>query len=300
MMPLGIAPCSWGIEDIENKNNPTWEKVISDASMTGYTGIELGPYGFFPTDASKLKGILNSNNLELTAGTLYDNLTQTADIKYLVDKTRKICSLVSKVKPDNSFLVIIDSVKSQRNLTAGHPNIAKRLEISQWKALVTNIQLISKIARDEFGIRPVIHPHAGGYIEFKDETEQIVNDIDISLAGLCLDTGHMYYAGDNPAESIKYFQSRIDYIHIKDINRKVYLNSLKNNIGFFDSCNNNVMCSIGDGCLNYNEIFNALYDINYQNWITIEQERNPKNINNVIDDLNKSFNFLDNIINKYN
>ena len=29
----------------------------------------------------------------------------------------------------------------------------------------------------EYGVRPVIHPHAGGYIEFADEIEKLVKDI---------------------------------------------------------------------------------------------------------------------------
>lgn len=291
-MPLGIAPCSWGIEDIMDEKNPPWKKIIDDASRTKFRGIELGPYGFFPTDASKLKGILKSNNLILTAGTLYDNFSSSADINYLINKTRKICSLVSQVQPDNTFLVIIDAVKSDRNLTAGHPDIAKRLKSNDWKLLINNVKVISKIARDEFGIRAVLHPHAGGYIEFSDEIEKLVNDIDNSILGLCLDTGHLYYAGDNPAKSIQYFNKRIDYIHFKDINKNVYKKSIEKNIGFFDACKEQVMCSIGKGCLNYREIYKALSSINYLNWITIEQERDPIDNKNILKDLNESYNYL--------
>jgi len=294
-IPLGIAPCSWGIEDIMNEKNPTWQKVIDEASMTGFKGIELGPYGFFPTDASKLKGILDTNNLTLSAATLYDNLSPSADVNYLIDKTKKICSLVSKVQPNNAFLVVIDAIKPDRNLTAGHPKEAKRLNYNDWNILINNIKTVSKIAQEEFGIRAVVHPHAGGYVEFHDETEQIVNDIDASIAGLCLDTGHLYYANDNPAKSIRHFKQRIDYIHFKDIDNNVYKKILKKKIGFFDACAQQVMCSIGKGCLDYKEIYKALDDINYSNWITIEQERDPLDNKNILLDLKESYNFLKNL-----
>lgn len=291
-IPLGIAPCSWGIEDITNEKNPSWEKVMKDASLTGFKSIELGPYGYFPTDALKLKGILDKHNLSLSAGTIYDNLSHSASLDDLILKTRKICSLVSQINNDNAFLVVIDSVKEDRNFTAGHKDIAKRLSKKNWDILIKNIITISKIARDEFGIRAVVHPHAGGYVEFNDETEKIVNDIDSSIAGLCLDTGHLYYAGHNPADSIKHFKDRIDYIHFKDINKKTYDKSINDKIGFFDACNNQVMCSIGKGCLDYSKIIKALNEINYTNCITVEQERDPKDNNNILEDLIESYNFL--------
>lgn len=291
-IPLGIAPCSWGIEDIMNEKNPPWQKVIKEASLTGFKSIELGPYGYFPTEASKLKGILLDHNLTLSAGTLYDNLSHSASIDYLVEKTRKICSLISQINQENAFLVVIDSVKEDRNFTAGHKDIAKRLSKNNWDILIDNIKTVSKVARDEYGIRAVVHPHAGGYIEFSDETEKLINDIDNSIAGLCLDTGHLYYAGDDPVDSIKHFKERIDYIHFKDINKKVYIDSIEKNIGFFDACNNQVMCSIGKGCLDYNQIIQALNEINYVNCITIEQERDPQDNQNILEDLVQSFIYL--------
>ena len=40
----------------------------------------------------------------------------------------------------------------------------------------------------KFGVRVVVHPHAGGYIEFADEIEKLTEDIPYETAGLCLDT----------------------------------------------------------------------------------------------------------------
>ncbi len=289
---LGIAPCSWGIEDITNKNNPSWQRVMDEASQTGFNGIELGPYGFFPTEPSHLKGILASKKLALTAGTLYDNLSESADTDYLLNKSRNICSLLAQVQEERGFLVIIDAVKDDRNFTAGHPKLAKRLNVSAWKSLIDNITKISTIAKEEFGIRAVVHPHAGGYIEYQDETERVVNDIEDSLLGLCLDTGHLYYAGDDPSESLIHFQSRLDYVHFKDIDRAVYEKALSENLGFFDACKKQVMCSIGKGCLDYGAIFQVLDTIGYQNWVTVEQERDPLDILGILSDLTASHDFL--------
>lgn len=291
---FAIAPCSWGIEDPNNIDNPPWETVLDEAGKSGFSGIELGPYGYLPTDYSLLKDKLKSKQLELIAGTVYDNLTSTADISILSKKTRDICSLLSKVidGKDQGYLVIIDSVKDLRNTTAGHSDLAKRMSGKEWKLMMDNIKVISKISAEEFGIRPVVHPHAGGYIEFKDETEQFLNDIPHDLAGLCLDTGHLYYAGDDPSASLKEYASRLDYVHFKDINASVYDKALKDKMGFFDACNLGVMCSIGRGCLDYNSIFKTLKEIDYNGKITIEQERDPKDSKGALKDVKTSFDFL--------
>lgn len=290
---LAIAPCSWGIEDPENIDNPPWKRMLDEAAESGFKAVELGPYGYLPTEASLLKENLDSRGLELVAGTIYDNLTASADLQALIQKTKGICSLMSGVcdREQNGYLVIIDSVKEIRNTTAGHPESAVRLSVSEWKQMVENIKVISKIAV-EYGVRPVIHPHAGGYIEFMDETDRLLNDVSEDIAGLCLDTGHLYYAGDNPAEILIKLSSRLDYVHFKDINSTVYTKALNENIGFFDACNLGVMCSIGAGCVDYNSIFKALEDIKYKGWVTIEQERDPKDSAGTLEDIRRSNRYL--------
>ncbi len=295
-IPLGIAPCSWGIEDITNKDNPSWERVMEEASQTGFAGIELGPYGFFPTDAMRLKGMLASKKLTLTAGTLYDNLSESADTEYLLGKTRNICSLLTHVQEERGFLVVIDAVKPDRNLTAGHPDLTKRLQARPWKALVDNVAQIARIAQDEFGVRAVVHPHAGGYIEYQDETERVLNDCADTYVGLCLDTGHLYYAGEDPQDSLIRFQSRLEYVHFKDIDRSVYTQSLSGGLGFFDACKKQVMCSIGKGCLDYHAIFRALDTIGYRNWVTVEQERDPRDTLGTLHDLETSHSFIQKVM----
>ncbi|MGO4942645.1 TIM barrel protein [Ruoffia tabacinasalis] len=57
--------------------------------------------------------------------------------------------------------------------------------------MIDHISQISVKAHDKYGVRAVIHPHAGGHIELADELERLVQDIPSNVAGLCLDTGHL-------------------------------------------------------------------------------------------------------------
>lgn len=64
--------------------------------------------------------------------------------------------------------------------------------------MVAYIKEISLLAWEQYDARPVIHPHAGGCIEFSDEIIQIAQDIPHDIAGLYLDTGCLYYSGMDP------------------------------------------------------------------------------------------------------
>ena len=123
----------------------------------------------------------------------------------------------------------------------------------------------------------MIHPHAGGYIEFADEIDRIVADIPANTAGLCLDTGHLYYSGMDPEAWLRRHAARVDYVHFKDIDAAVYDAVMGEHIAFFAACARGMMCPIGTGVLDYRSIRRALDDIGYAGYITIEQERDPRN-----------------------
>jgi len=107
----------------------------------------------------------------------------------------------------------------ERDYAAGHGDRAPRLSPGRWQGMVEHVKQIAQLAWREYGIRAVVHPHAGGYIEFADEIDQIVEDIPCETAGLCLGTGHLYYAGMDPETWLRRHAGRIDYVHFKDTRR---------------------------------------------------------------------------------
>lgn len=134
---------------------------------------------------------------------------------------------------ETPYYVIIDQVNELRGKFAGQAETAPRLGLAEWKQMMSHIKEISRITWEIYGIRSVVHPHAGGFIEFGDETIQLLNDMPSEIAGLCLDTGHLYYAGLNPADWLEKCADRLDYIHFKDINKPVFENAVKKSTRFF-------------------------------------------------------------------
>ncbi|NVO27217.1 TIM barrel protein [Donghicola sp. C2-DW-16] len=298
---ITCAPCCWGVDDVNNPHLPHWEKVLDEAAAAGFGGLELGPYGYMPLDIDVVSAALDKRGLSIVAGTIFDDLVDPANREALLRQTREICALITALSRPTThegqripapYLTVMDWGHDERDYAAGHSDRAPRLDDAAWAGMMDNIRAIATVARDESGVRAVIHPHAGGYIEFADELERLVQDIDADTAGLCLDTGHMAYAGMDPVAGLRQYWDRLDYIHFKDIDPTVFTRVMGERIRFFDACAQGVMCPIGRGNIDYVAIRALLSDLGYGGYITIEQERDPRNSGSVLDDLAASRGFL--------
>lgn len=301
---ITTAPCCWGVDDAANPHLPDWRLVLAEAAAAGFGGLELGPYGYMPLDAETVSVELRRHGLYVVAGTIFDDLVATANRDNLERQTRRICAVITALpKPPTApgqrhaapYLTVMDWGHDARDYAAGHSDRAIRLDDAAWAGMVANIRAIARIARDEFGVRAVIHPHAGGHIEFADEIGRILRDVPASEAGLCLDTGHTAYAGMDPVAMLDRNWDRLDYIHFKDIDPARQAEVMARRIRFFDACALGVMCPIGDGCIDYPAILSLLERRGYAGFITVEQERDPRNAGGTLADVAKSRRYLEQV-----
>ncbi len=297
---ITCAPCCWGVDDVTNPHLPAWETVLDQAAAAGFGGLELGPYGYMPLDLGVMSQALQARDLSIVAGTIFDDLVSPDNRENLLRQTDRICALITAlpkpaIHPGQHFpapyLTVMDWGHDERDYAAGHSDRAPRLDDTAWTGMIDNIRAIAARAA-QYGVRAVIHPHAGGYIEFADELARLARDIPADLAGLCLDTGHMAYAGMDPVQTLRDYWDRVDYIHFKDIDPVVFGQVMGQRIRFFDACAKGVMCPIGRGNIDYPAIRALLNQLGYGGYITIEQERDPRNAGSILDDLTASRAFL--------
>jgi inosose dehydratase len=92
--------------------------------------------------------------------------------------------------------------------------------------------------------------------------------------------------------SLEAYADRLDYIHFKDIDAAVFAAVLAERIRFFDACAKGVMCPIGRGVIDYPAIRDLLRRLDYQGFITVEQERDPRNADDSLADVKASRDYL--------
>ena len=178
--------------------------VLPEAAAAGYGGLGLGPFGYVPLDLPVVSEALTARGLYIVAGTIFDDLVAPARRADLLRQTREICALITGLpKPPGAggqrypapYLTVMDWGHDERDFAAGHSARAPRLSAEAWDGMMATIRAIAEVARDESGVRAVVHPHAGGYIEFRDEIDRLAADIPADVAGFCIDTGHSHSAG---------------------------------------------------------------------------------------------------------
>jgi len=271
-LQLSNAPCSWGVEFAGNPDNPPWHKVLDDIRDAGYGATELGPLGYLPKDTGELREALESRNLKLLAGTLFHHLHVPSKRNEVLEFTRQSCEILQPLGA--KYMVVIDHVCSPRTEQAGQVETATRLSNDDWNSMMETIRQASRICVDH-GIMPTMHAHTGTFIEYRDELDKAMNDLDEDLMSLCIDTGHCQYAGMDPVEVIRTYAPRVKYLHFKDIDAKVHQQVVDEKIDFYKAVGDGIFTPLGEGCVDFAGVKQVLQDIDFDGWVTVEQDIDP-------------------------
>jgi len=290
---IANSPVSWGVDYGDDKNNPNWKKVFSEISEAGYSYSESGPFGYLPNDSQLIKEYLKQIDLKIIGGFIFDNLHDPSQHLLIKEKIMKSCKLLQSL--ECKYFVIIDHISTKRMKTSGNQKNSINLDKSSFKNMAIFINEVSNICYEKFGLIPVLHPHAGTYIEYESEIDDILNEIKSSYLSLCLDTAHLYYSSVDPYKAILKYSTKIKYMHLKDLNQKVLDNVYKNNIDFDTAVKMQVFSPLGSGIIDFKRILDNLKLINYNGYVTIEQDIDPNEGLNPLEYATKSLNFLNKI-----
>jgi inosose dehydratase len=266
------APDSWGVLDYPG---PSWEqsyeKMLDEMVEAGYTGSELGPYGFFPTDPKILQPQLEKRKLKLLASFVPVKMTDLAASQAVIERIRKVGNLLATLKAP--FLVIADDQSPERNAFSGraYDKGCPTLSAEQWKHIGKIVTDAEKVA-NEFGLDLVFHPHVATYVETPEECERFYDATSHTNVGLCLDTGHCVYGyGDSVKEAEKY-KSKLRFVHIKDCNTAVLDEARLNKWTFEEAIEHKVFTVIGRGNIDFPAFFRTLVKNGYSGWSVVEQD----------------------------
>lgn len=266
------APDSWGVLDYPG---PSWEQsyetMLDEMVQAGYTGSELGPYGFFPTDPKILQPQLEKRKLKLLASFVPVKMTEPGASKAVIERIRKVGNLLAALKAP--FLVMADDQSSERNAFSGrvYDKGCPILTAEQWKH-VGNIVADAENVANEFGLDLVFHPHVATYVETPEECELFFDATSRTNVGLCLDTGHCVYGhGDSVKEAEKY-KNKLRFVHIKDCDTKVLQQARQNKWTFEEAIEHKVFTVIGQGNIDFPAFFRTLVRNGYSGWSVVEQD----------------------------
>ena len=269
---FACAPDSWGVLDYPGPSwNQSYEKMLDEMVWAGYTGTELGPYGFFPTDPAVLKPQLDKRSLHLLGSFVPVVLSDPASAGIAVEHIRKVGNLLAALKAP--FLVLADAQSDERNRISGRVprDGSAALTAAQWKNVAHVVEEAAKVSA-EFGLDLVFHPHVATYVETPEECERFFDVTSHTGIGLCLDTGHCDYGGGDSITEAGKFASVLRFLHIKDVDTKVLAEARRKQLTFEEAIEEKVFTIIGQGSIDFPALFRLLDKNNYSGWMVIEQD----------------------------
>ncbi len=270
---LGVAPIAWSNDDMpELGGETTLEQCLKEANEAGYIGIESG--GKFPKKSSELIPKLDQFNLKLCSGWYGANLRKNS-----VEEEKKfIQEQLDLFKDCEAPCIVFAEVSGS---IQGDPNrklsTRPQMERDEWQKFCAKISELGKYLEDE-GMPLAYHHHMGTVIETQKDIERLIENTHESVK-LTLDTGHMLFAKGDSKYILQNYHERILHVHCKDIRKQVLEKSLKEDLSFRGAFLEGAFTVPGDGCIDYQPLFNVLKNHNYSGWLVVEAEQDPAKAN---------------------
>jgi len=267
---VGSAPDSWGVWFADDPQQTPWERFLDEVAGAGYTRIELGPYGYLPTDPSRLRDELDKRGLTMTAGTIFEHLHRPDSWESTWREVSAAAELTAAMGAKH--LVVIPSM--WRDAVTGEITEPRLDHDGQGRHGEQVTELGRRIA-EEYGLRTQYHPHADGHVDTHESVERFLEVTDGRFVNLCLDTGHISYCGGDNLKLILDHPDRIGYVHLKQVDPRILAEVQDDGVGFGEAVKRGVMCEPPHGIPELPPVLDALAALEADVFAIVEQDLYP-------------------------
>ncbi|MEU5927535.1 sugar phosphate isomerase/epimerase [Streptomyces antimycoticus] len=269
---VGSAPDSWGVWFPDDDQQVPWQRFLDEVTQAGYQWIELGPYGYLPTDPARLTEETGRRGLTVSAGTVFTSLHRGPEVW---DATWEHVSQVAELTRamNAKHLVVIPSFwRDDKTAELIEP---PTLTAEQWRHLSTGVERLGREVRERFGLDIVVHPHADTHIDTEENVARFLDATDSDLVSLCLDTGHYAYCGGDSVKLIETYGERIGYLHLKQVDPEILADVVENEVPFGPAVQRGVMCEPPNGVPELGPVLTAAQNLDVDLFAIVEQDMYP-------------------------
>jgi inosose dehydratase len=259
-MLIGNAPCSWGI-NYPTGNAYGWQAYLDEVAAAGYRGTELGPFGFLPKDAARLKDELARRGLTLLGATHVHTFGDAASGPAFLATLRELSALL--VSLGARHLVIMDESNFYPREAPGV------LDEVGWQDLADMVRAALALVEGEYGLKLSFHPHVGTAVEKEPQIDRLLAETDIDL---CFDTGHHAYWGQDVLAYMARIFPRIAYMHLKNVDPAVRARVLAGTLTMDAAFRAGIMCPLPDGAVDIRAVVRLLAARGFAGPIVVEQD----------------------------
>ena len=288
LIHIGNAPCSWGTLEFEGFESERihYQQMLDELVETGYTGTELGDWGFMPTQSPRLAAELEERGLTMLGAfvpvAFRDENAHAAGEQEALRVAQLLADVSDAADGHTPYIVLADAngTDEVRTQNAGRITAEMGLSEPEWRIFAHGAERIAQTVHDETGLPTVFHHHCAGFIETPDEIACLLDRTDPEILGLVLDTGHYVYGSggcnaEDLGEALERFADRIWYVHFKDCHPHIAEQARSDKWNYFRTMRHGVFCELGKGCVDFPAVVNWLKQRAYDGWIVVEQDVLP-------------------------
>ena len=269
---LASAPCTWGVWErtIDRDDLVAPRRMLELVRELGYTGIELGPPGYFGSDAASVAALLDEFGLALVGAFAPMRIASETgfrdDLPFL-DSTIDTLAATGAAGP----VVLAADENDARLAVAGRAEArdATSLRGDDLKRAAERVQQASDRAASR-GVAVAFHPHIATYIESPEEVAAL---LDLTSVDFCIDTGHCLIGGGDPVELVRLAGDRITHLHLKDVDPRILARVRSQELTVEQAWEQGLFCPFGEGSVDFAAVLSAPGLAGLDGWAVIEQDR---------------------------
>jgi inosose dehydratase len=268
---VGNAPLSYGAFEVTvgvHPNVPGPDELVAEIAAAGYEGTELGPPGYLG-EGDELRARLERHGLELTGGWCPLRFSEPERVEEDLHGLERTLDLFDAAGA-SARPVFGDGGSAERRANPGRG--APSLDDAGWRRWADGVKRAQEVANSR-GYEPTLHPHTSTFVESPQEIERALELTDI---GVLVDTGHLLLGGSDPIASIRSWGARVTYVHVKDVRLDVVRGVVAERADVLEGWRRGMFCELGQGDVDLLAFFAALRDVRYDGWVVVEQDRIPR------------------------
>lgn len=272
---VGITPTGWTNDDLPSLGDDfSFGQVVSEMALAGFEGCSVGHK--FPKDPDVLEEELSRRGLRVSEPWSSTFFTVNDMHDRTIEDFRTSMAFIKRMGGTDVVVAELGHAVHQQPV----PPISNKpvFDDSQWKAMVDGLNNLGRMAAED-DMRLCYHHHMGTGVMTRSEVDRLMNETDPEVVHLLFDTGHLYWAGDDPLDMAKAYADRIKHVHLKDIRWDVMESCNERNLSFLESVIEGVFTVPGDGVIDFRPIFQTLADAGYEGWLIVEAEQDPHKAN---------------------
>jgi len=271
-LQLATAPDSWGVWFPDDPHQVPWTQFLDEVVAAGYTAVELGPFGYLPTSPEQLRDELGRRGLTLTGATVGTHLHRSPQaLEEALVECRQVAAVLSAM--DAPYLVTLPAMYT--DLYSGELLEPAELTSEQWGWLCGGHDGLGRSLLEEFGVKQVFHPHADAHVDNNARIGRFLEGTTAEAVSLCLDTGHVAYAGGDNRAIVAKFPARIGYIHLKSVDPVVLAKVRAEGMSFAQAVQAGAMVEPTEGEPDMPVLLADLNALGVPVWAVVEHDMYP-------------------------